>query len=281
MSTHISIKKIFKKDKNIVIGALHFPPLLGFDDFPGFKVALKNALIDLKVFEDGGVDGIFLENNYGLSKEKIDSSVVVAMSYLIGEIRKRTKLPLGASVLWNDYQAALALAKTHDLQFIRVPVFVDTVKPYCGEIKAAAKKVVAERKHLSADNVAIFADIHVKHAKLLSKMNITASAKKAIKEGADALIMTGSWTGVKPDVSEMQKVRKVVADFPILVGSGADMDNVQDLLVPATGVIVSTSLKKGITKKGERNVKGYEQRVDLKKTKGFVETARGIGDRVN
>jgi membrane complex biogenesis BtpA family protein len=264
------MKKIFKKDRDIVIGALHFPPLLGFDDFPGFTVALKNALIDLKAFEDGGVDGIFLENNYGLSKEKIDSSVVVAMSYLIGEIRKRTKLPLGASVLWNDYEVALALAKTHDLQFIRVPVFVDTVKPYCGEIKGEAKEVVAERKRLGVDNVAIFADIHVKHAKLLSKMSITASAKKAIKEGADALIMTGSWTGVQPDTIEMQKVRGVISDFPIFVGSGASIENVQNLLRSATGVIVSTSLKKGFVKKEERNVKGYEQRIDKKRVATFM-----------
>lgn len=269
------MKKVFKKDKNIVIGALHFPPLLGFDDFPGFKDALKNALIDLKAFEAGGVDGIFLENNYGLSKEKVDPSVVVAMGYLIGEIKKHTKLPLGASVLWNDYEVALALAKTYDLQFIRVPVFVDTVKPYCGVIKGEAKKVVNMRKQLGSEKVAIFADIHVKHAELLSKMSITASAKKAIKMGADALIMTGSWTGVKPDVSEMQKVRNVIGDFPVFVGSGADANNVKELLGPATGVIVSTSLKRGVTKKAERNVKGYEQRVDLKKTKEFVKNARG------
>ncbi len=274
MATQITMKKIFKKDKNIVIGALHFPPLLGFHDFPGFKVSLKNALIDLKAFEEGGVDGIFLENNYGLSKEKIDPSAIVAMGYLIGEIRKHTKLPLGASVLWNDYEVSLALAKTYDLQFIRVPVFVDTVKPYCGEIKGEAKKVLTERQRLDAENVAIFADIHVKHAELLSKMSITASAKKAIMEGADAIIMTGSWTGVQPDISEMQKVRNAIGGFPILVGSGADVGSVQELLDPATGVIVSTSLKKGGVKKGERNVMGYEQRVDLKKTKSFVAAAR-------
>ncbi len=272
--TSIQLKKIFKKNKNIVIGALHFPPLLGFEDFPGFKLALKNALIDLRAFEEGGVDAIFLENNYGLSNERVSSSVAVSMGYLISEIKKQTKLPLGVSVLWNDYETALALAKTYDLQFIRVPVFVDTVKPYCGIIKGDAKKVTRTRTELKAESVAIFADIHVKHAELISKMSIVTSAKMAIKLGSDAIIMTGSWTGMKPDIKEMKKVRASIGNFPILVGSGADQDNVSELLTVADGVIVSTALKGGAEKKGERNVKGYSQRVNKKKVSSFVQTIK-------
>lgn len=121
------------------------------------------------------------------------------------------------------------------------------------------------RKSFGADKVAIFADIHVKHAELLSKMSITASAKKAFAKGADAVIMTCGWTGVEPDTAKMTKVRKAVGNMPILVGSGADKDNVGKLLGVANGVIVSTSLKQGIPKSAERNVMGYEQRISQKK----------------
>jgi membrane complex biogenesis BtpA family protein len=273
--SNITIKKIFKKEENIVIGALHFPPLLGYSDFPGFEMALKNAILDLRAMEKGGVDGIFLENNYGLSKELVDTPAAISMGYLIGEIQKITKLPLGASVLWNDYETAFALARTYNLQFIRVPVFVDTVKPYCGIIEGKPKKVIEMQKKLGAEGVAIFADIHVKHAELLSKMSITASAKKAVKDGADAIIMTGAWTGMKPDMSEMQKVRTVVGGFPIFVGSGADKENVKNLLSVASGVVVSTSLKEGAEKNGERNVKGYDQRISKKKTSDFIKTILG------
>lgn len=58
--------KIFKKKKKVIIGAVHFPPLLGYPGFPGFDVALKNAIFDLKAFEKGGVDGIIFENNYDI-----------------------------------------------------------------------------------------------------------------------------------------------------------------------------------------------------------------------
>lgn len=270
----IPLNKIFCKKRNIVIGSLHFPPLLGFSEFPGFKRSLAMALKDLDAYEGGGVDALFLENNYGLSSEKINNEHAVAMGYLIGELRARTKLPLGVSVLWNDYETAFALAKTYNLQFIRVPVFVDTVKPYCGVIKGDAKDVLRVRKELGAEHVAIYADILVKHSEHISKHSLEVAAKKAIKAGADGVIVTGDWTGEPPTPEVVAKLRKHIGDFPILIGSGADKDNVCSLLEQANGVIVSTSLKSGSNKKGERNVKGFEQRVLKRKVTQFVAQLR-------
>ena len=266
-----ALKKIFKKEKDIVIGSLHFAPLLGFEDFPGFKKTLKMALDDLKAYEEGGVDGLFLENNYGLSTEKIGAEQAVAMSYLIGEIRSRTKLPLGVSVLWNDYGTALALSKTHNLQFIRIPVFVDTVKTYCGVITGTPADVRKTQKKLCAEDVALFTDILVKHSEHISKHTLGAAAKKAIKQGSDAVIVTGDWTGQSPTVETVSGLRSKIENFPILIGSGVDTSNVKDLCDYADGVIVSTSLKQGNIKKGERNVKGFEQRVVKKKVRQLVE----------
>ena len=59
----MTLAKIFKKRKNIIIGAIHFPPLLGYKDFPGLDVALKNAFADLRALETGGADGVIFENN--------------------------------------------------------------------------------------------------------------------------------------------------------------------------------------------------------------------------
>lgn len=270
----ISLQKIFKKKQDIVIGSLHFPPLLGEEGFPGHKASLAMALKDLKAYEEGGADALFLENNYGLSREHITTAQAVSMSYLIAEIKKHTTLPLGVSVLWNDYEAAFALAHTHGLDFIRVPVFVDTVKPYCGVIKGDAKAVKKAQQKLGAEKVAIFSDILVKHAEHISTHSLATSAKKAIKAGADAVIVTGNWTGDAPTKETVDGLRTKIGDFPILIGSGADKDNVADLLASANGVIVSTSLKSGAVKKGERNVKGFEQRVLKSKVAAFVKALK-------
>ena len=269
------LNKIFKKNKNIVIGAIHFPPLLGYPDFPGFKIALENALKDLLTLEKGGVDAIIFENNYDIPhKAFVDSSVVASMAFLGEKIKKATKLPLGISVLWNDYKTALSLAKILDLQFIRVPVFVDKVKTNYGIIESQAKKVIEYRKSIGAENVALFTDIHVKHAQLLSKNDIVTSAKNAIKNHSDGLIITGKWTGDSPDLNELKKIRESIDSFPILIGSGTDKDNIKSLFEYADGAIVSTSLKEGKNKKKEVNIKSYEQRIDYRKTRELMNSLK-------
>lgn len=269
----MKLKRIFKKTKNIVIGAIHLPPLLGYKNFPGLTVALKNALADLKALEKGGIDGIIFENNYDIPHtETVDASVVSAMTYIGEKIKQATKLPVGISVLWNDYRAALSIAKVLDLQFIRIPVFVDTVKTDYGVINGNPKKVLEFQKRIKASNIALLTDIHVKHAKLLSKNNLLASAKLAIKNGSDAVILTGNWTGDAPNLNEACLLKKSLGSFPIILGSGVDEHNSRELFGVANGAIVSTSFKKGSLKSGEVNMKTYDQRIDSKKVERLIKS---------
>jgi len=263
-----TLKKIFKKERGIIIGALHLPPLFGYDKDPGIDVAVQNALKDLKAFEDGGADAVIFENNYDEPhKTKIDSEAAVEMTYIGAILRKQTKLPLGVSVLWNDYETALAMAKCLGLQFVRIPVFVDDVQTSYAFVKASAKKVVAFRKRIKAENVLLVVDVHVKHSKIMSKRTITESAKLSIKSGADILILTGNWTGQAPDMEQLREVRKVVGKFPLFAGSGIDASNAKEIYKHLNGAIVSTSLKKGVGTKDQTNIKGYYQRIDKLKVK--------------
>ena len=123
------LNKIFNKDKNIIIGAIHFAPLLRYKDFPGYEIVLKNALADLTNFQEGGVDGVIIENNYDIPhKIFVDKEVTELMTRLGREIKSKANVPIGVSVLWNDYKSALLIAKNIGAKFIRVPVFVDSVK---------------------------------------------------------------------------------------------------------------------------------------------------------
>ena len=264
------IKKIFGKNNNIVIGAIHFPPLLGYPDFPGFRVAIENAIKDLKSFEKGRVDGVIFENNYDIPhKIFVESEVIVSMTYLGEKIKANTKLPVGVSVLWNDYKTALSIASILNLQFVRIPVFVDKVETDYGIIEGEAKKVIEFRTSIGAENVAIFTDIHVKHAKLLSKYDIKTSAKLAMENGSDAVIITGKWTGQGPEINELKEVKRTIGNFPIFVGSGLDENNITNFFQSANGAIVSTSLKEG-GRTEDVNVKLYAQRIDEDKVKILV-----------
>ncbi len=254
---------------------VHFPPLPGYPDSPGLGVAARNARQDVNALLKGGVDGIMFENNYDIPhKEFVEPATLAAMSVLGQGIRAMTRKPLGVNVLWNDYPADFALAKVLNLQFVRIPVFVDKVRAECGIITGQTRKISAYRKKLGVDKVAILTDVHVKHSVLLSKMNLVESGKAAIRQGSDGLVLTGKWTGQAPDMRELQSLRKAVGKFPIFIGSGTDVKNVKSLLKHANGVIVSTSLKRGEYRKGETNIKTYSQRLDPGKVGALVKLAR-------
>lgn len=265
-----AIKKIFRKKSHIAIGVIHLPPLLGFKDFPGMQIAEYNALRDLHALEEGGFDAVMFENNYDIPhQEFVPPAVVAAMTILGAKMRAVSKLPMGVNVLWNDYRAALAIAKILRLQFIRVPVFVDKVKTAYGIIKECSKEIVALRRRLGAGDIALLTDIHVKHAEIISSYSLQESAKRAIAAGSDALIVTGKWTGDAPDFAELAAVRKIVGDFPVFVGSGANRDNVADLCRYANGTIVSTALKEG-AETHKINIKSYAQRISKRRVNAFM-----------
>lgn len=264
------LEKVFHT-KRPIIAAIHFLPMPGFAGFTGLDKILKAALADVKAAEAGGVDGLILENNYDLPHRiTVGPETVACMTYLVSKIKDVTDLPLGISVLWNDYRAALAIAKATGGAFIRVPVFVDHVRTSYGDVRGDAAAVLSVREQLKAEDVLLFTDIHVKHAELLNKDTLVTSAKKAVQAGTDALILTGKWTGDAPDLAELEQCRKTVGSLPILVGSGADKDNIQSLLSFVDGVIVSTSLKTGKNDLQQVNRKQYTERINKTKVKTFV-----------
>ncbi len=268
--THIAVETIFKKSNAITIGALHLPPLPGYEGFPGFEVAIKNAIFDAQALEKGGADAIIFENNYDLPHTMDVSEEVVNAMITIGiEIKANTTVPLGVSVLWNDYRAALRIAKAVGGTFIRVPVFVDKVQTAYGYTEGTPEDVIACRKELHCEHIALFTDIHVKHSEVLTGEPIIVTAKRAIAAGADALIITGKWTGDAPDVTEIKEVRDAVVDFPIFCGSGVDEKNIMKLYTYANGSIVSTSIKEDSEITHEINLKPYDVRISEEKTRNL------------
>lgn len=275
MSPIARIKNIFGTQQGITIGAVHLPPLVGYPDFPGLAVAERNALRDLSACERGGSDAIIFENNYDNPHHEFVSSGVAASLALLGKkIVSAAARPVGISVLWNDYPTALAIAKLLGLLFIRVPVFVDRVQTAYGVIQGKAKDVIALRRALHAEDIAVFTDIHVKHAKMLSAYTLSESALRAIDAGSDGLIITGKWTGDAPDHEELAALRKRVGAFPVFAGSGANQANIALLRQYVNGVIISTALKAGRVRPHETNMKAYAQRISEQKVQAFVRAYR-------
>jgi len=221
-----------------------------------------------------------IENNYDLPHhEFVPSKATKMIISLAKKLSENTKLPIGVSTLWNDYKTSLKVCKLANATFFRVPAFVDSVKTSYGIMKKRAEEVTSLRKKMGLQNVAILADIQVKHSVMIDKSkSLSQSVKEAIDAGADALIITGKWTGNAPKTNDLKIARKTANNFPILIGSGATKKNLKTLLKYVDGIIVGTAIKEGqsVSKENEINLKPHQATISLKKTTKFVDEFKKI-----
>jgi len=97
-----------------------------------------------------------------------------------------------------------------------------------------------------APTAQIFADVLVKHACPLGDLPIEIAARDTVERGlADALIVSGTGTGVATEIEDVRRVRAACPQTPILLGSGVTASNVGGYLDLANGFIVGTSVKRG------------------------------------
>ena len=259
-----------------VIGALHFGPLPGVEGHPGMDVLLEVALEDAEAMEKGGVDGIIVENNYDIPhKMRVNTETVEAMTSLTSRIRQRTNVPIGISVLWNDYEAAFRIASAVGGTFIRIPAFVDEVVSDYGRATPVSYEALAYRNKIGAENIGILADVQVKHATMAdSDKPLSLSVLQAVQAGASGIIVTGQWTGDPPVINEIAAAQKAAGEIPVIVGSGATSENITQLRQYSDAVIVGTALKKGSNAAGETNVKSWTQRVDEELVRQLVQASK-------
>ena len=263
----VDLKQIFKT-ANPIIGVVHLLPLPTSPRWGGsLKTVLDRAEQEATALAAGGVDAIIVENFFDapFPKDHVDPAVVSAMTVIVQRLMQMVTLPIGVNVLRNDAQSALAIASCVQAQFIRVNVWTGIMATDQGLIEGRAHELMRYRRELGS-TVKIFADVLVKHARPLGVVNLTTAVQDTIERGlADAVILSGWATGDPPNLEDLELARDAAQGTPVFVGSGADWENVPQMMQVADGVIVSSSLKR----QGKR-----ENSIDPIRVSRFVEAAR-------
>jgi len=251
-----------------IIGVIHLLPLPGSPGFTSpFGEILERALQDCKTYADNGVHCSIIENfgDAPFTGGKVPSMTVASMTFIANELKKQfAEVRFGINVLRNDAEAALSIAEVVGAEFIRVNVHVGAVVADQGIIQGKAYETLRLRKNLNS-NVKIFADVGVKHSAQLGEYDISLQAADVLGRGlADAIVVTGTRTGVAVNFRELQKLRQGFPSAKIIAGSGATAATAAKLLKYADSIIVGTSVKVDeIT----------SNPVDGKRIKKFVESA--------
>ncbi len=235
-------------ERKPLVGMVHLPPLPGSPRDVGMsmKGILAQAVADAGALAEGGADAVMVENFFDapFAKQHVPPHTVAALTRAVGAVREATSLPLGVNVLRNDARAAIAIAHVCGAQFVRINVYVGAAVTDQGLIEGAAREAVLYRRELGAD-VALWADVFVKHAAQLGQSALEDAAKDAALRGmADALIVSGAATGAATSPDDVRRVKSAAPETPVLIGSGFDAQTGPALLAHADGAIVGTSVKR-------------------------------------
>ncbi|HDS09517.1 MAG TPA: BtpA/SgcQ family protein [Firmicutes bacterium] len=236
-------------NKKLLIGMVHLLPMPGSPDFTSMDTVIKQALADAKILERAGFHAVMIENfgDTPFYKTHVPPETISAFTLIASKIKEYVKIPVGINVLRNDGFAAVAIANAVGGMFIRINVFISAVLTDQGIIEGQAAELIRYRNQLNP-NIAVFADVSVKHSYPLSgkKIELFQEIKEAFYRGkADGIIISGKETGSGPDLKELRKVRENLKEIPLLVGSGTNLKNAVEYKKYFDGFIIGTAIKKG------------------------------------
>ena len=245
-----------------MIAVLPLPgsPLYGGDD----QRVIDQALADLEVYKEAGVDSILFENDHDLPyiQPPLDERGIALMTTIVKEARQRFDGPIGIQMLEAANITSMEIAAEADLDYIRVEAFVFAHVGGSGIINGSAGKILRRRKELQAEHIRVFADVKKKHGS--HSLTIDLDIKDEIMQAefflADAVIVTSQFTGINPDKSDLIKA-KSATKLPVLIGSGMTAENIQDYLPLADGFIVGSYF---------RNDGKFLEKLELERLNKFI-----------
>jgi membrane complex biogenesis BtpA family protein len=233
-----------------VIGVVHLKPLPGAPRYDGSPVRdiYAAAVADARVLAAGGLDGIIVENASDMPfcrPEDIGPETVAALTAACIAVRSAVDTPIGITCVANGVIPALAVAKAVGAMWVRANQWVNAYVANEGILNGPAAQALRFRSAIKAENIRVFADVHVKfgaHA-ITADRTVSEQATDAEWFDADVLIASGSRTGSPTRIDEVEQVRHGT-NLPVLVGSGLAADQVAELFAVADGAIVGQWLKK-------------------------------------
>lgn len=233
----------------LFVGVLHLLPLpAGPGPSLGFSAVRDRALADAEALARGGAHAAIIENfgDAPFPAGPVDPHVVAFVAALGVEVQRAFPgLGLGINLLRNDARAALGVAAAIGAAFLRVNVHTGAMVTDQGLLQGEAAATLRYR-HALGSSALLAADVLVKHAVPLAAQEIGNVAADTFRRGrADVLIVTGEGTGRPADPGRVRRVREVVPEAPVWVGSGVTLGSASRWRQEAQGAIIGTALHEG------------------------------------
>ena len=194
------------------------------------KEIMARMVKETEIYYKNGVDAVLVENYFGNTENCIQ-----ALDWLYKNLPDKS---YGVNIL-GDFEKAFELAEKYNADFIQI----DSV---CGHLGPAADYAYAKELIglMKSRSFQVLGGLRFKYQPIQSGRTLEEDAELA-KLRCDAVVTTGTRTGSECPTEKLSEFRKVLGDFPLIVGAGVTADNVCEKLRFADGVIIGSWLKQG------------------------------------
>ncbi len=238
-------RKLFGDIKPIIamvhINATPGAPL--YDAERGVGGLVEDARRDIERLQAAGVDAIMFGNEHDRPYElDVDVAATSAMAYVIGRVRDEVTVPFGVNVLW-DPSSTMALAAATGAAFVR-EIFSGTYASDMGPWNPDAGKALRYARRLGVEDVVKLYNVSAEFAYSLDRRSLPDRARSAVVSSIpDAVLVSGVITGEPASMNDLEAVKAVLPDVPVLANTGVKHDTVAEVLAVADGVIIGSALK--------------------------------------
>ena len=264
-----NFRRVFGSGKPVIamvhLGALPGAPL--FDSDAGLEGLVAGARADLLALQAAGFDAVMFGNENDRPYEfKVDTASTATMAYVIGRLRGEITVPFGVNVLW-DPMSSVALAAATGASFVR-EIFTGTYASDMGPWTPDAGAALRYRTRVRRGDLAMLYNVSAEFAHSLDRRPLPDRARSAVFSSIpDAVLVSGQITGEAAELSDLEGVKRVLPDTPVLANTGVKHATVADVLRVADGCIVGSALK----------VDGHTwNAVDPERAKDFMARVRAV-----
>ena len=217
----MTFNKVFK-NKKPVIGMIH-------TNSSGDSSVLELAKKEIEIYLKYGVVPL-IENYFGSADDCADVLEWMHTAH--------ADAVYGVNIL-GDERWAFELAHQYGAKFIQI----DSV---CGHLKPEHEPLYIQqlKENREKYDVAVLGGVRFKYQAVRSGRS-TEEDLVIGKERCDAIVCTGSGTGMETPMDKVEQFKATLGDFSVVVGAGVTLETAQETMSKSDGMIVGSWFKFG------------------------------------
>jgi uncharacterized protein len=209
----MNFNRLFQIDRPI-IGMIH---LAGENQ----DKKISKSLEELEIYEQEGVDGAIIEDYHG-SREDVEEA--------LKQSQNRFDLVIGVNVLRDPY-SSFSFAQKYGAKFVQF----DSVQTRDLNLKLYAKR------RTKFSNIVVLGGVGFKY--ISPTGNPLEVDLREGKSKCEAIVTTGDGTGIETPTEKLKQYKEILGDFPLIVGAGVGLRNVDEQLKICDGAIIGSYFK--------------------------------------